>query len=72
MIVSIALAALGYLMNEKRKIWKQTAAQLQQDRQTLIEKGKSLRESAKAALDNRTHDPIKDVTALRMLRLLST
>lgn len=68
-IVLIALAALGYLMNEKRKIWKQTAAQLQQDRQTLIEKGKSLRESAKAALANRTDDPIKDVTALRNLAL---
>ena len=68
-IVLIALAALGYLINEKRKIWKQTAAQLQQDRQTLIEKGKSLRESAKAALANRTDDPIKDVTALRNLAL---
>ncbi len=68
-IVLIALAALGYLMNEKRKIWKQTAAQLEQDRQTLIEKGKSLRESAKAALANRTDDPIKDVTALRNLAL---
>ena len=68
-IVLIALAALGYLMNEKRKIWKQTAAQLEQDRQVLIEKGKSLRESAKAALANRTDDPIKDVTALRNLAL---
>ena len=68
-IVLIALAALGYLMNEKRKIWKQTAAQLEQDRQILIEKGKSLRESAKAALANRTDDPIKDVTALRNLAL---
>ena len=68
-IVLIALAALGYLMNEKRKIWKQTAAQLEQDRQVLVEKGKSLRESAKAALANRTDDPIKDVTALRNLAL---
>jgi hypothetical protein len=68
-IVLIALAALGYLMNEKRKIWKQTAAQLEQDRQILIEKGKSLRESAKAALANPTDDPIKDVTALRNLAL---
>ena len=68
-IAFIALAALGYLLNEKRKIWKQTAAQLEQDRQTLIEKGRILRESAKAALANRTDDPIKDVTALRNLAL---
>jgi len=68
-VVLIALAGLGYLINEKRKIWKQTAAKLEQDRQTLIEKGKSLRESARSALDDRTDDPIKDVTALRNLAL---
>ena len=65
----IALVALGYLINEKRKQWKETAKQLDQERQTLIEKGKTLRESAKAALANRTDDPIKDVTALRNLAL---
>jgi hypothetical protein len=68
-IVLIALAALGYLINEKRKSWKQTAAQLEQDRQTLIEKGKILRQSAEDALANRTDDPIKDVSALRNLAL---
>jgi hypothetical protein len=65
----IALVALGYLLNEKRKEWKETAKQLDQERQILIEKGKTLRESAKAALANRTDDPIKDVTALRNLAL---
>jgi len=68
-IVLIALAALGYFMNEKRKSWKQTAAELEKQRQTLVEKGQSLRENAKAALANGTDDPIKDVTALRNLAL---
>ena len=65
----IALVGLGYMINEKRKLWKQTARQLDQERQTLIEKSKILKESAKAALTNRTDDPIKDVTALRNLAL---
>ncbi len=68
-IVLIALAALGYFINEKRKSWKQTAAELEKQRQTLVEKGQSLRENAKAALANGTDDPIKDVTALRNLAL---
>ena len=68
-VALIALAALGYLLNEKRKSWKQTAAQLEQDRQSLIEKSNSLRRSAEAALANRTDDPIRDVTALRNLAL---
>ena len=68
-IVLIALAALGYFINEKRKSWKQTAAELEKQRQTLIERGQSLRKNAKAALANGTDDPIKDVTALRNLAL---
>ena len=68
-IVLIALAALGYFINEKRKSWKQTAAELEKQRQTHVEKGQSLRENAKAALANGTDDPIKDVTALRNLAL---
>jgi hypothetical protein len=68
-ITLLVVAALGYYINEKRKLWKQTARQLEQERQTLIEKGKTLRESAKAALANRTDDPIKDVTALRNVAL---
>lgn len=68
-IAFIALAALGYFINEKRKDLAQTAAQLEQDRRALIDKGKSLRESAKAALANGTDDPTKDVTALRNLAL---
>src|SRR4029077_2884753 len=63
----LVVAALGYFINEKRKSWKQTAAELEKQRQTLVEKGQSLRENAKAALANGTDDPIKDVTALRNL-----
>ncbi|MEP6585418.1 MAG: hypothetical protein ABJB70_01700 [Candidatus Udaeobacter sp.] len=68
-IVLIALAALGYLINEKRKSWKQTAAELEKQHRTLVERGQSLRENAKSVLANRTDDPIKDVTALRNLAL---
>ena len=68
-IVLIAVAALGYLINEKRKIRKQTAASWSRDRQALVEKGQSLRENAKAVLANGTDDPIKDVTALRNLAI---
>jgi hypothetical protein len=68
-IVLIALAALGYLINEKRKSWKQTAAELEKQRQALVERGQTIRENAKAALASGTDDPIKDVTALRNLAL---
>ena len=67
-IILIAVAALGYLINEKRKSWKQTAADLEKQRQTLVEKGQSLRENAKQ-IWLRDDDPIKDVTALRNLAL---
>ena len=68
-IVVIVIAALGYFINEKRKSWKQTAAELEKQRQTHVEKGRSLRENAKADLVNRTDDPTKDVTALRNLAI---
>jgi hypothetical protein len=68
-IVLIAVAALGYFINEKRKILAQTTAQLEQERRALIDKGRGLRESAMAALANGTDDPIRDVTALRNLAL---
>ena len=62
-------AALGYFINEKRKSWKQTAAELEKQRQTLVDKGQSLRENAKVTLANGRDDPIKDVSALRNLAL---
>src|SRR4029453_5078931 len=69
-IILIAIAALAYVTNQKRKLWRKTAADLNKQRQTLAEKGQSLRESAKkAVLANSTDDPIKDVTALRNLAL---
>lgn len=68
-ITLLVVAALGYLINEKRKSWKQTAAELAKQRQILIDKGQSLRENAKAVLANGTEDPTKDVTALRNLAL---
>ena len=68
-VTLLVVAALGYLINEKRKSWKQTAAELEKQRQTLVEKGQSLRENAKAALANGRDDPIKDVAALRNLAL---
>jgi hypothetical protein len=68
-MVLIALAALGYFINQNRKAWKQTAADLDKQRRALVDKGQMLRENAKAVLDNGTDDPIRDVTALRNLAL---
>jgi hypothetical protein len=68
-IVLLVVAALGYFINEKRKSWKQTAADLEKQRQILVEKGQGLRENAKSVLANGTDDPIKEVTALRNLAL---
>jgi hypothetical protein len=67
-IILVCVAALGYLINQQRARWKQTASQLNQERGILTEKGKKLRETAKAASDNR-NDPIRNVTALRNLAL---
>jgi hypothetical protein len=68
LIVLIALAALGYLIDEKRKAWKQTAAELEKQRQALVEKARNLTENARTVLASET-DPIRDVTALRNLAL---
>lgn len=68
-MVLIAVAALGYFINQNRKAWKQTAADLDKQRRALVDKSQMLRENAKAALENGTDDPIKDVTALRNLAL---
>ena len=57
-IVLIAGAALGYLINENRKSLKQRAAGLEKQAQRF-------RENAKAVLANGKDDPTKDVTALR-------
>jgi conflict system STAND superfamily ATPase len=67
-IILLVVAALGYLINEKRKLWKETAAKLEKQRQTLVERSQSLRENAKKAiLASEKSDPIKDITALRNL-----
>jgi hypothetical protein len=68
-ITLLVVGALGYLINEKRKSWKQTAAELAKQRQLLVERAQSLKENAKAVLANGIEDPIKDVTALRNLAL---
>jgi len=68
-MVLIALAALGYFINQNRKVWKQTAADLEKQRRALVDKGQILRENAKAVLDSGADDPVKDVTALRNLAL---
>ncbi len=58
-IILLAIAALGYVINEKRKV-------LKQDFRQLVEKSQSFREKAKADLVDETN-PIGDVTALRNL-----
>ena len=68
-IVLIALAALGYFINQNRNAWKRTAADLDKQRRALVDKGQMLRENAKTLLENGTDDPVKDVTALRNLAL---
>jgi hypothetical protein len=68
-ITLLVAAALGYLLNEKRKSAEKTASDLEKQRQILVQKGGTLRENAKAVLANGTEDPIKDVTALRNLAL---
>jgi hypothetical protein len=68
-MVLIALAALGYFINQNRKAWKQTAAELEKQRRALVDKGQILRENAISVLANGSDDPVKDVTALRNLAL---
>jgi hypothetical protein len=64
----IVIAYLVVVLNEKRELWKQTAAELRGRLQTLVEKGRNFREKAKADLVDDTN-PTKDVTALRNLSL---
>jgi hypothetical protein len=59
MTILVALAGLGYVLNQKRLAAEQTAAELK-------ERGKRLREKAKADLDDKTN-PIQNVSALRNL-----
>ena len=68
-IMLIAFAALWLVSLRASRLSKQKAAELETQRQALVEKGQSLRENAKSVLDNGTDDPIKDVTALRNLAL---
>ena len=60
-IIIIAIAALGYVINQQRKDLKAQVLQL-------VEKGRILREKANTDLVDETN-PIKDVTALRNLAL---
>ena len=68
-VIAVLGSGLVYVLNQKQQLWKQKAADLEAQRQTLIEKGQSLRENAKLVLANGTDNPIKDVTALRNLAL---
>ena len=58
-IILLAIAALGYVINEKRKV-------LKEDLRQLVEKSRSFKEKAKADLQDETN-PTRDVTALRNL-----
>jgi hypothetical protein len=68
-IMLIALAALSLVSYRAWRLSKQKAADLEAQRQALVEKGESLRENAKSVLASGTDNPIKDVTALRNLAL---
>jgi hypothetical protein len=59
MTILVALAGLGYVLNQKRLAAEQTAAELK-------ERGKRLREKAKADKDDETN-PIQHLSALRNL-----
>jgi hypothetical protein len=71
-ILLIAIAGLGYVLNlrqrEKRQLSEQTAADLRKEIQAILERGQSFREKAKLNLDDET-DPIRDVAALRNLSI---
>src|SRR5262249_39512618 len=68
-IMLIAFAALGLLSYRAWQLSKQKAADLEAQRQALVEQGKNLRENAKLVLASGTDNPIKDVAALRNLAL---
>ena len=68
-IMLIALAALCLVSLRASRLSKQKAADLETQRQALVEKGQSLRENAKSVLASGADNPIKDITALRNLGL---
>ena len=68
-IMLIALAALSSVSIRASRLSKQKAADLETQRQALVDKGQGLRENAKSVLANGTDNPLKDVTALRNLAL---
>jgi hypothetical protein len=68
-IMLIAFAALLLVSNRARQLSKKNAADLKARVEQLVEKGRILRENAKAVLADGKDDPIKDVTALRSLAL---
>jgi hypothetical protein len=67
-ILSI-LVAIFVIDLQSRKRWQQRAAELETQRQTLVEKGQNLRENAKSILANEKEDPLKNVSVLRNLSL---
>ena len=68
-IMLIALAALSLVSYRAWQLSKQNAAYLKGRVEQLVERGRILRENAKAVLADGKDDPIKDVTALRSLAL---
>ena len=67
-VIVLVMAALGYFINEKRKLSEQAAADLEKRAQENAEAGRRFREKAKADLVDKTN-PTKDVTALRNLAI---
>jgi hypothetical protein len=68
-VMLIALAALSWVSYRAWQLSKQKTAQLEAERQKLVEKGKALKENARSVLGGGTDNPLKDVTALRSLAL---
>src|SRR5262249_6074546 len=68
-VMLIALAALSWVSYRAWQLSKQKTAQLEAERQKLVEKGKALKENARSVLRAETDNPLKDVTALRSLAL---
>jgi hypothetical protein len=66
--VALFMLAASYLLYSRQKAWKEVAANLAQQRQSLVEKGRNFRENAEAVLAS-GDDPIRDVTALQNLAL---
>jgi hypothetical protein len=68
-IMLIALTALSLVSIRAWRLSNQKAADLEAQRQALVEKGQGLRENAKSVLASGTDNPLKDVAALRNLAL---